>query len=95
MRRSGAPISCRASRAAQRRAAARSASLIRFVKDRPGHDRRYAIDCGKIERELGYRAQVTLAAGLRSTFDWYVQNEWWWRAVMDGSYQRWIETHYQ
>ncbi|HEY1890352.1 MAG TPA: dTDP-glucose 4,6-dehydratase [Steroidobacteraceae bacterium] len=70
-------------------------SLIRFVKDRPGHDRRYAIDCGKIERELGYRAQVTLAAGLRSTFDWYVQNEWWWRSVMDGSYQRWIETHYQ
>ncbi|HJS91182.1 MAG TPA: dTDP-glucose 4,6-dehydratase [Steroidobacteraceae bacterium] len=73
----------------------KSASLIQFVKDRPGHDRRYAIDCGKIERELGYRAQVTLAAGLRSTFDWYIGNEWWWRAVMDGSYQRWIETHYR
>jgi dTDP-glucose 4,6-dehydratase len=73
----------------------KSASLMQFVKDRPGHDRRYAIDCGKIERELGYRAQVTLAAGLRSTFDWYVGNEWWWRAVMDGSYQRWIETHYK
>jgi dTDP-glucose 4,6-dehydratase len=72
-----------------------SSSLIQFVKDRPGHDRRYAIDCGKIERELGYRAQVTLASGLRSTFEWYVQNEWWWRAVMDGSYQRWIETHYR
>ena len=67
---------------------AKSSSLIQFVKDRPGHDRRYAIDCGKAERELGYRAQVTLASGLRSTFDWYVQNEWWWRAVMDGSYQR-------
>jgi dTDP-glucose 4,6-dehydratase len=73
----------------------KSASLIQFVKDRPGHDRRYAIDCAKIERELGYRAQVTLAAGLRSTFDWYIGNEWWWRAVMDGSYQRWIETHYR
>ncbi|MGH8182021.1 MAG: GDP-mannose 4,6-dehydratase, partial [Steroidobacteraceae bacterium] len=73
----------------------KSSSLIQFVKDRPGHDRRYAIDCGKIESELGYRAQVALASGLRGTFEWYVQNEWWWRAVMDGSYQRWIETHYQ
>ena len=74
---------------------AKSSSLIQFVKDRPGHDRRYAIDCAKIERELGYRAEVTLASGLRSTFEWYVQNEWWWRAVMDGSYQRWIEEHYR
>ncbi len=73
----------------------KSSSLIRFVKDRPGHDRRYAIDCSKIERELGYAAQVSLEAGLRVTFDWYVQNEWWWRAVMDGSYQKWIETHYR
>ena len=73
----------------------KSSSLVEFVKDRPGHDRRYAIDCGKIERELGYKAQVTLAAGLRSTFDWYIGNEWWWRAVMDGSYQHWIETHYR
>jgi dTDP-glucose 4,6-dehydratase len=72
-----------------------SSSLIQFVKDRPGHDRRYAIDCGKAERELGYRAEVSLASGLRSTFDWYVENEWWWRGVMDGSYQRWIETHYR
>ncbi len=72
-----------------------TSSLIRFVRDRPGHDRRYAIDCGKIERELGYRAQVTLEAGLRQTFHWYLANEWWWRGVMDGSYQRWIETHYR
>ena len=72
-----------------------SSSLVRFVEDRPGHDRRYAIDCGKIERELGYRAQVSLASGLQDTFEWYVQNEPWWRAVMDGSYQRWIETHYR
>jgi dTDP-glucose 4,6-dehydratase len=70
-------------------------SLIQFVKDRPGHDRRYAIDCGKIERELDYKAQFILIAGLRNTFDWYLQNEWWWRAVMDGSYQRWIEAHYR
>jgi dTDP-glucose 4,6-dehydratase len=69
--------------------------MIRFVADRPGHDRRYAMDCRKIERELGYRAQVMLASGLRDTFEWYVQNEWWWHAVMDGSYRRWIETHYR
>ena len=73
----------------------RSASLIRFVKDRPGHDRRYAIDCRKAERELGYKAEVTLELGLRATFRWYLENEWWWRSVMDGSYQRWIETHYR
>jgi dTDP-glucose 4,6-dehydratase len=73
----------------------RSWSLVQFVKDRPGHDRRYAIDCAKIERELGYRAQITLSEGLRRTFDWYIANEWWWRAVMDGTYRRWIETHYR
>ncbi len=72
-----------------------SATLIRFVKDRPGHDRRYAIDCSKAERELGYRAEVTLERGLQDTLAWYLDNEWWWRGVMDGSYQRWIETHYR
>lgn len=73
----------------------KTARLIQFVKDRPGHDRRYAIDCGKIERELGYRAQAVLASGLRDTFEWYVQNEWWWRSVMDGRYQHWVDTHYR
>ena len=73
----------------------RSASLIQFVKDRPGHDRRYAIDCSKAERELGYQAEVTLERGLQDTFAWYLDHQWWWRGVMDGSYQRWIETHYQ
>ena len=72
-----------------------SATLIQFVTDRPGHDRRYAIDCGKIERELGYRAQVNLKSGLRETFRWYVENEPWWRAVMDGSYRQWIKMHYR
>ena len=73
----------------------RSASLIQFVKDRPGHDRRYAIDCTKAERELGYKAEVTLERGLQDTFAWYLDHQWWWRGVMDGSYQRWIETHYR
>lgn len=72
----------------------RSSALIEFVKDRPGHDRRYAIDCGKIERELGYQARMSLVSGLRDTFQWYVQHERWWRAVMDGSYKLWIDKHY-
>lgn len=62
---------------------------------RPGHDRRYAIDCSKAERELGYKAEVTLERGLQDTFAWYLDQQWWWRGVMDGSYQRWIETHYR
>jgi dTDP-glucose 4,6-dehydratase len=64
------------------------------VEDRLGHDRRYAIDCGKIERELGYKAAVSLDEGLRDTFSWYIQNESWWRAVMSGSYTQWIQTNY-
>lgn len=72
-----------------------SSSLIKFVLDRPGHDRRYAIDCGKIERELGYQARVSLEQGLRDTCAWYLRNEWWWRAVMDGSYQQWIQMQYR
>jgi dTDP-glucose 4,6-dehydratase len=71
-----------------------TAALIRFVKDRPGHDRRYAIDCAKIERELGYRATISLRAGLRDTFLWYLANEPWWRGVMDGSYRNWLEVQY-
>jgi len=72
-----------------------SSGLIKFVQDRPGHDRRYAIDCMKIERDLGYRAQVSLEEGLRRTFDWYMRSDRWWRAVMDGSYQQWIRKHYR
>jgi dTDP-glucose 4,6-dehydratase len=70
------------------------ADLIRFVKDRPGHDRRYAIDCSKIERELGFSPRVTLEQGLRDTFTWYLNNEPWWRSVMDGSYRTWVESQY-
>jgi dTDP-glucose 4,6-dehydratase len=70
------------------------ADLIRFVKDRPGHDRRYAIDCAKIEQELGFVPQVTLEEGLRETLGWYVSNAAWWRGVMDGSYRNWVETQY-
>jgi dTDP-glucose 4,6-dehydratase len=55
------------------------AGLIRLVADRPGHDRRYAIDCGKIERELGFSPRVALEQGLRDTFDWFAHNAGWWR----------------
>ncbi|MGH8352944.1 MAG: dTDP-glucose 4,6-dehydratase [Pseudomonas sp.] len=62
--------------------------LIRFVKDRPGHDLRYAIDAGKIERELGWLPQESFASGLRKTVRWYLDNLDWCRHVQDGSYQR-------
>jgi dTDP-glucose 4,6-dehydratase len=61
--------------------------LITFVKDRPGHDVRYAIDASKIKRELGWVPQETFESGLRKTVEWYLANEDWWQAVLDGSYQ--------
>jgi dTDP-glucose 4,6-dehydratase len=72
----------------------KTASLISFVRDRPGHDRRYAIDHCKIQRELGYEARVSLEEGLRATFRWYIENEAWLQALMDGSYRRWIDRQY-
>ena len=60
--------------------------LITFVKDRPGHDARYAIDASKIERELGWVPYETFESGLRKTVEWYLANEDWWQAVLDGSY---------
>jgi dTDP-glucose 4,6-dehydratase len=61
--------------------------LITFVKDRPGHDVRYAIDASKIQRELGWVPRETFESGLRKTVEWYLDNENWWRSVLDGSYQ--------
>jgi dTDP-glucose 4,6-dehydratase len=58
-------------------------SLIRFVVDRPGHDRRYAIDPSKIENDLGWRPEHSFDAGLRSTVDWYLDNDWWWRPLRE------------
>jgi len=69
-------------------------SLITFVKDRPGHDRRYAMDATKIERELGWRPAETFESGIRKTVRWYLDNTEWVRDVMSGSYRQWIETHY-
>lgn len=63
-------------------------TLITFVKDRPGHDLRYAIDAGKIEKELGWTPQETFETGIRKTIEWYLNNLDWSRRVQDGSYQR-------
>ncbi|MGO1767947.1 MAG: GDP-mannose 4,6-dehydratase, partial [Advenella sp.] len=62
--------------------AGRSASLIRYVQDRPGHDRRYAIDSTKIEQELGFVAVEPFDAGIAKTVDWFLDNERWWRAAV-------------
>lgn len=61
--------------------------LITYVADRPGHDQRYAIDAGKIERELGWRPQESFETGIRKTVQWYLENRGWWQAILDGSYQ--------
>jgi dTDP-glucose 4,6-dehydratase len=68
--------------------------LVTHVRDRPGHDRRYAIDPSVIAGRLGFEPRETLHTGLARTVDWYLDNEPWWRAVMDGSYRRWIELQY-
>jgi dTDP-glucose 4,6-dehydratase len=69
-------------------------SLMSFVADRPGHDRRYAIDASRSRAELGYVPTETLDSGLAKTIDWYLANEVWWRGVMDGSYRDWITRQY-
>jgi dTDP-glucose 4,6-dehydratase len=62
-------------------------TLIRYVTDRPGHDWRYAIDAGKLARELGFRPAETFESGIAKTVDWYLANESWWRAVLSGEYR--------
>jgi dTDP-glucose 4,6-dehydratase len=74
--------------------AAACRSLITFVKDRPGHDRRYAIDCSKIERLLGWEPAHDFRTGLRETVRWYLNNPAWIENVKNGSYQEWIKNHY-
>jgi dTDP-glucose 4,6-dehydratase len=69
-------------------------SLIRFVKDRPGHDRRYAIDASKIASQLGWRPSVTFEQGIRDTVRWYLENRAWCEAVMDGSYRNYYDKMY-
>ncbi len=70
-------------------------SLINFVKDRPGHDRRYAIDAGKIARELGWQPAISFDDGIRQTIDWYLGNRPWMAAVLDGSYKEYYQKMYE
>lgn len=69
-------------------------SLVTFVKDRPGHDWRYAIDASKARDELGYAPVETFESGIRKTVDWYLDNETWWRNVLSGAYRDWVRQQY-
>lgn len=70
-------------------------SMIEYVKDRPGHDRRYAINFDKIKTELGWEPSVTLEEGLAQTVEWFQQNESWWKNVKSGEYQKYYQEQYE
>lgn len=70
------------------------ASQITYVKDRPGHDRRYAINAGKVERELGWKPAETFDTGIRKTVRWYLDNQAWVQGVTSGAYRSWMERQY-
>jgi dTDP-glucose 4,6-dehydratase len=68
--------------------------LVKFIKDRPGHDRRYAIDCSRLEKTLGWRPRESFETGLEKTIDWYLQHKSWAERVRSGAYREWIQRHY-
>jgi len=68
--------------------------LITFVKDRPGHDRRYAMDARKIQAELGWRPRETFDTGIRKTVEWYLANQQWVTQVTTGAYRQWMASQY-
>ena len=72
----------------------KSEDLIEYVKDRPGHDRRYAIDSSKIQNELGWTPTFTFENAITDTIDWYLKNENWWNRIISGEYQKYYETQY-
>ncbi len=69
--------------------------LIEYVRDRPGHDRRYAMDSTRLQQELGWRPQVEFAEGLASTVDWYLDNRKWWERILSGEYRDYYERQYE
>jgi dTDP-glucose 4,6-dehydratase len=73
----------------------RAADLITHVRDRPGHDRRYAINYSKAQRELGYEPARDLTTGLRATLEWYLSHESWWRTLLGRDYAEWVEKNYR
>ena len=75
-------------------AGAPHAKLITFVKDRPGHDRRYAINAAKIQQELGWEPRERFESGMRKTVEWYLANQAWVAAVQSGDYRKWINSNY-
>jgi dTDP-glucose 4,6-dehydratase len=80
---------------AERRPGRDFAKQIAFVRDRPGHDRRYAIDPTKVRREIGWTPSETFASGLAKTVDWYLDNTAWVDSVTSGDYQRWVAKQYR
>ena len=70
-------------------------SLIKYVKDRPGHDRRYAIDPTKIETELGWKPKYNFDTGIAQTIQWYLDNEDWWKHIISGEYQNYFAEMYK
>ena len=68
--------------------------LITYVKDRPGHDRRYAIDASKIRRELKWEPEESFETGMRKTIEWYLSNDQWIKSVTGTAYQQWVTTNY-
>jgi dTDP-glucose 4,6-dehydratase len=77
------------------KATGKTESLLSYVKDRPGHDRRYALTCDKIERELGWKPSISLEDGLRRTIDWYRANTKWMAGVRDGEYLTYYQKYYE
>jgi dTDP-glucose 4,6-dehydratase len=76
------------------RSLGKPATLIQYVKDRPGHDRRYAIDCTKIETELGWKPQITFEQGIAETIEWYKSNSNWIASIRSGEYQSYFAKQY-
>ncbi len=69
-------------------------TLIKYVKDRPGHDRRYAIDSSKIQRELGWKSEIDFLDGMKQTIKWYIENKEWWQRIISGDYKFYYEKMY-
>ena len=69
-------------------------SHVEFIKDRPGHDKRYAIDFSKIKNELGWEPRVSFKEGLKKTVEWYKNNEVWWKNIKNGKYKKYYERQY-
>ena len=70
------------------------ATQVSFVRDRPGHDRRYAIDASKLENELGWKAAENFESGIRKTVQWYLDNQEWVQSVTSGEYRKWMDSQY-